>query len=309
MGGNLSGASARPDSERLRVVCRRARPEDTPDVLKLTSQIWEGDDYVPQVWQDWLDDPEGVLLVAEHTGRVVGLAKLSRLTSQDWWLQGLRVDPEFEGRGVAAQLHRALVAEWESTGGGQLRCATASFRLAVQHLCEQSGFEKVDEFTPFRAEALQSGEEPGFSLVVVEELDLALELALASETLGISRGHIDLGWEWLPLRRANLEEMVREERAWWWRGRQGVLAAFEDVEGGQAPAQMLHFAAGRLAALAELLVDFRRQAAAQGWSHVGWMASLNPKLVEGLLAAGFHRDWDASMYLYEKKHGTGVGDL
>jgi GNAT superfamily N-acetyltransferase len=303
------GASENPTPERLPVVCRRARLDDTTDVLKLTSQIWEGDDYVPQVWQNWLDDPDGALLVAEHAGRVIGLAKLSRLTAQDWWLQGLRVDPEFEGRGVASQLHRSMLAEWESIGAGYLRLATASFRKPVQHLCEQSGFAKVDEFTPFKAESLSSSEEPGFSPVGIGELDQALGFALASETLGISRGHIDLGWEWLPLRQINLVEMISEGRCWWWRGRQGMLATFEDVEGGREPARMMHFAACRLAALAAMLADFRRLAAAQGYFQVGWIASLNPKLVEGLLAAGFHRDWDASMYVYEKKLGTGAGDL
>ncbi len=34
----------------------------------------EADDYVPQVWDEWLADPGGKLLAAEVDGRVVGLA-------------------------------------------------------------------------------------------------------------------------------------------------------------------------------------------------------------------------------------------
>jgi len=45
---------------------------------------------------------------------VIGLSKLSRLSEQDWWLQGLRVHPEFEGRGVASQLNEALMQVWQA---------------------------------------------------------------------------------------------------------------------------------------------------------------------------------------------------
>ena len=47
------------------LVCRPALPLDTPGMLLISRQIWEGDDYVPKVWSEWLFDPEGLLAVAE----------------------------------------------------------------------------------------------------------------------------------------------------------------------------------------------------------------------------------------------------
>jgi hypothetical protein len=84
--------------ERLKVTCRPAQVDDTPDVLELTHTIWEGEDYNPQVWQDWLADTQGLLAVAEHDGRVLGLGKLTCLAAGQWWLEGLRTHPEFERR-------------------------------------------------------------------------------------------------------------------------------------------------------------------------------------------------------------------
>lgn len=44
----------------------------------------EADDYVPQVWDEWLADPGGRLLVAEMDGRGVGLAhQFARGTARD----------------------------------------------------------------------------------------------------------------------------------------------------------------------------------------------------------------------------------
>jgi len=55
-------------SNRIQVHCRPAQERDTPAVLELCSHIWDGDDYVPEMWQGWLADPYGRLLVAEYQG-------------------------------------------------------------------------------------------------------------------------------------------------------------------------------------------------------------------------------------------------
>jgi CBS domain-containing protein len=55
------------------VLCRPALQKDTDDMLELCSHIWEGGDYIPSVWDEWMADPEGLLGVAEMDGRVVGI--------------------------------------------------------------------------------------------------------------------------------------------------------------------------------------------------------------------------------------------
>jgi GNAT superfamily N-acetyltransferase len=300
------------NSRRIEVICRPARESDTAAVLALTSQIWEGDDYVPQVWEQWLADQDGRLIVAEHQGQVVGLGKLSRLSDEDWWLQGLRVDPQFEGRGVGSQLHHALVSAWEQIGNGALRLATASFRKPVQHLCQQSGFVKVDEFTPFGADAVPveaSASPAPVRRIRIEALDDAFAFAVSSETLKISKRRVDMGWEWLPLREDFLAAAIREERVWSWRNGAGLLAVFADEEKEGNRELRLHFAACRLEALAGLLADLRLLAGKLGYIRAGWMASLHPGITAALGAAGYQREWDAEMYLYEKQHATRPGKL
>jgi GNAT superfamily N-acetyltransferase len=306
-------------SKRIRVHCRPGQESDTPAVLELTGLIWEGHDYVPEIWAEWLADPEGRLLVAEYQGKVVGLGKLSHLSAEDWWLQGLRVHPEFEGRGVASQLHEALMQAWQEIGQGTVRLATASFRLPVQHLCEKMGFRKVGEFTPFAAptnldENLSNAQpsnpasmvENDFTPLRMEDLAEALAFAQASESLALNYGHIDMAWEFVPLRMEYLARFSEQGQAWWWRDRQGLLAVFEDQDNQGTIALMPQFVACSLAALSECLLDFRQLAAAQGFSKAAWMAALNPTLAPALTAAGFRRDWEHAMFLYEKSYPTEV---
>ncbi len=306
-------------SNRIQVQCRPARESDTPAVLALCALIWEGDDYVPEMWAEWLADPQGRLLVAEYQGRVVGLGKLARLSAEDWWLQGLRVHPEYEGRGVASQLHEDLMQAWQEIGQGTVRLATASFRLPVQHLCERLGFRKVGEFTPFAAPSSLSEDETGtqptsqlsdveeiFTPLKKEALAEALAFALPSESLKLNYGQIDMAWEFVPLRLEYLARASAQGQAWWWRGRQGLLAVFNELDNHDTPTLMPQFIACSLAALSGCMLDFRRLAQAQGYTKASWMATLNPELAPALHAAGFRRDWEHAMFLYEKSYQAGI---
>jgi len=113
-------------SNRIKVVCRPARESDTKGVLELTRLIWDGGDYIPSIWKEWLQDKEGRLTVAEWEGRVIGLGKLTRLSPEDWWLEGLRTHPDFEGRGIATQVFYDLLAAWNNEERGKIRLATSS---------------------------------------------------------------------------------------------------------------------------------------------------------------------------------------
>lgn len=100
-----------------RVRIRAARPSDQADVAAICAAIWqEADDYVPQTWDDWLADRHGELVAAEWEGRVVGLAKLTHLTEEQWWLEGLRVTPEHRSS-CPTTFHRARESGTAGSGG------------------------------------------------------------------------------------------------------------------------------------------------------------------------------------------------
>jgi len=283
--------------EKLSVLCRPARQSDTEDVMELTSTIWEGDDYVPEVWAEWLVDPEGMLAVAEHEDRVIGLGKLTWLAPGEWWLEGLRTHPEFEGHGVASHLHEFLLNFWLQNGDGVLRLATASFRKSVQHLCERTGFEKTGEFTFFKAPALEAAQD-GFQLILEDETHNALETCLSSSSLALGHGLMDLGWKWTKPAMTHIQASVDRQQAWWWRSPQGVLLLYEDTDHDGNRMANIQLLAGPLESLEEILVGYRHLAGSLGYKTAGWTAPPDPILVSLLEKTGFERSWDASVYIY-----------
>ncbi len=289
-------------SDLYAVACRPALPKDTADVMAFTSRIWEGHDYVPQYWQTWLEDPNGLMAVAEYAGHVVGMSKISWVDGDQWWLQGLRVDPDHQGTGIASHLHRYMLEYWERDCQGVLRLATSSARLPVHHLCERTGFHKVGEYLSYAAPALEPG--PGsFSTLHPDDSESALEFIRRSELFDLSFRLIDLGWQWIEPGAAQLAVAAREERVLWWKAggvKRGLLVIDrDDDEDGSR--QYIQLAGGDVDPLPEMLLDLRRLAGGEGSSRVAWMAPNREALKGALSQAGFTLDWDHSLYLYEKR--------
>jgi GNAT superfamily N-acetyltransferase len=273
---------------------------DTQQVLELTHLIWEGMDYVPYVWEEWLSDYQGMLAVAEFGGKVIGLGKLSLLAPGQWWLEGLRVHPDFQGRGVGTHLHDYHFKHWLRAGDGVLRLTTGSNRLAVHRMSEHTGFVKVGEFTPFRAATL---DEPGeaFNLVAEKDIPRAVAFARSSESLQMTTHFMDLGWRWVTVNPHNLGEAIARERAWWWRRGEGLLAVWDD-DWEEETSAVLMFIACELAKIVEMLVDFRQLAGTMKHKHAAWFAPPIDNLIPLLEEAGYKRDGEHSLYVFERHH-------
>ena len=285
------------------LICRPALPMDTRRVLELAKLIWEGHDYLPYVWADWLADPVGLLAVAEYGDRLAGVGKLTRLAPGQWWLEGLRVHPDFEGRGFASHITDYLLAAWQrglgaAQGGEVVRLTTSSERLAVHRICAKRGFVKVGEINFYAAPARQAAPH-GFQPAAPADAVEMLEFALRSESMSLLGGLVDLGWRWAALCPELLADSIARRQAWWWRDRQGVLTLWEDEEDG-VKRPFIQALACSFQSEADCLEDYRRLAADLGYEQAACAAPLRPGSAAALEAAGFRRDWEEILYLFEK---------
>jgi GNAT superfamily N-acetyltransferase len=280
------------------VACRPGLLKDTQDMLEITRFIWEGHDYVPYAWSEWLADPEGFLAVAEYGGRVVGIYMLECFSPQEWYLAGLRVHPLMEGRGIASRLHSYILEIFERTGRqGVLRLATMNPK--VQHLCDQTGFNQICEYTIFTASCLPEPVDT-FIPLQLDEAEKALGLIGESPVLGWNGGMIGHIWRWSEPQMKYLLKTIQEGRAWLWQGGAGVLTIVEDDEEDEKypTPQMIGCSADDLV---PLLLDYRRLVARLGYPYAGWIVSLHPELQPYLAKAGFERAWEKAIGLYERR--------
>lgn len=155
---------------------RQARAEDREAVLAFCQQTWEWGDYIPDVWDAWLSDPAGQLLVALIAGRPVGIVHTVMLNATDAWQEGMRVDPAYRQQGIARRLSMEASAEAMRRGATTVRLLTAADNAASIHLVEQAYFRRVGIFVPHRAVALTTEPRSTYGLeepVLAEPADLA----------------------------------------------------------------------------------------------------------------------------------------
>lgn len=285
-----------------RVVIRPTLPSDTPDVLEFCKYIWEGNDYIPYVWNEWMADPAGHLFTAEYAGHAVGIARVTHLAPRQWWFEGLRVNPEFHDKKIGSALHEYITDWWLSNGDGTVRLWTNAKRVKVHHLCEKLGFIHTQEVAFYTAAPI---DEPidSFEPVHESEIPEAADFSLRSSSLPFIGGLMDTGWQPVVPNEHSFHEMLRrgEGNCLWWQGRRGLVGLWEDID-ETAMHPIIGLAACETADLPPLLLDIRRLTAKNGMQKVMWNASVTPELNAVLLSAGFGRESDQSNYQFEKIH-------
>ena len=282
------------------VTCRPALPRDKADVLEFTKFIWDGHDYIQYVWDEWLTDPQGILVAAEYGGHCVGIAKVSLSAPGQWWLQGLRVDPKFQDFKIGSHLHTYTDDWWLEHGDGVVRLMTSSLRVKIHHLCERLGYTKILEVKELEVTSLNEAC-TSFQPVRADEIPTALKVAQASPVMAMSHGLLDLGWDAMRPTEELLASIQKQGMALWWRERTGLLLEWD---GGNEEERLLGLGlpACPLELLPEMLLDIRRLAAQQGRVGVFWIAPFTAEALSAAEKAGYQHHREHLGYLYEKRH-------
>jgi len=289
-------------SSELPVICRPARAGDQADVTEFCKDIWDGGDYVPAAWDHWLNDPNGLLAVAESNGHAIGCSKITLVSKGQWWLEGFRVDLNYQGLKVGSRLHSYVTDWWAENGDGTLRLMTDAGNFAVHHLCVKTGYVKTHEVCGYKA--IPIAESAGnFSLAT--DLREAGQFALGSESIQSTDGLTDFGWraakpdEWM-LEACSKEQADRPHTFYWWKDKQGLFSAWADEE--DLRTLVIGVVACALSDMPALLMDARRLAARHGFDLLFQIAFDLPQIVSQLEVAGFEKQWKRSnAFVFEKK--------
>lgn len=292
------------------VLFRRALPSDREAMLTLCSRVSPDGDYIPDVWDEWLAHQHGQFTAVLDGGRLIGLGKFTRLfdngNDQEWWLEGLRLDPDYHGRGIGRKMHEYNVDLWRNSGGaGTLRLLTESGNSAVHRLCQNSGMRRIAEWTAWQADAVENPDAAGEFSTADRFTETVFEIAVGCNAARALGGTIavDSGWRWATLRRERMTEYVEREMVWLWRGGEGLLVVERNSGGnGMIDAPHLHvlLAAGADGSMAQLYSGARSLAGAVGFAAVGALAAVGNSLFEeSLSVAGYRHDWPHAFAMFE----------
>lgn len=192
------------------LVIRQARSEDRPVMEKICAQTWEWGDYIAEVWEEWLADESGPLIVGEIDGRVVALSKITKLGADQAWLEGMRVDPQFRQRGIAREFLEYGLAYAQQQGARVVRLSTGDFNTTVHHMMARAGMQRVGACAFWAAAPLQ--EAPGPFFLTPGEADQVLAFLEQSTVLAETGRLYYEGWAWQELSAERVTQFLEQEQ-------------------------------------------------------------------------------------------------
>jgi GNAT superfamily N-acetyltransferase len=175
---------------------REARHDDYEAVAAFTQNTWperDGGDYIPDIYHDWIDgdDRRKRTVVAEVEGEVAGLAQSVMLSEWEAWNQGLRVHPDYRGRGVSVAMTEALF-EWASERGARTASVMVfSWNEAGLGQSRACGYEPTTEFRWAHPEPDPDAEprsDAQSGLQITDDSDAAWRFWTASDARDYLRG-------------------------------------------------------------------------------------------------------------------------
>lgn len=138
------------------LLIRPVRPADRERVIELTRDIWDGHDYVPRVFDDWVSEAGATFQAIELDGVVVGLQRLRPYSSGLIWYEGLRVASTHRRQGLARAMLRSAIAEAREQTFREMRLATGNPTAA--RLFEEVGFERLQDDRWWKGGRVEGGE-------------------------------------------------------------------------------------------------------------------------------------------------------
>lgn len=189
------------------LLVRTAEPRDKNDLTEISRNTWDGHDYLEKAAETWFNDSG--FMVGEISGRVVACGKITELPGKVAWLEGLRVHPDFRGKGFGRIMSERVLQEAvrlrENGRFHHIEFSTYISNMESRSMAEKQGF-RIAEF--FHVIGLEN---PSTDLLRVS----VTPAELASKDLSIYEMHVPCGWKYPLASAGNTLEWLTENAEFW----------------------------------------------------------------------------------------------
>ncbi len=131
------------------ITIRKVTAQDKQALLIVEEKSTPKLQYLPQVFEMFVNDSRGEFMLAELDGEIVACAKFTVLANSSAWLETLRVIPEAQGQGIGKKLYQRFSEVAMSEGITTMRMYTGLHNAVSKGLAEYSGFRLEESFLGF----------------------------------------------------------------------------------------------------------------------------------------------------------------
>ena len=115
---------------------------DLEQISELCKSIWNGRDFLPTVWNNWISNEIGSFIVVESENQILGVYHHYLLDS-DSWLETLRVHEQYRRQGIAQFMIKDYLERSKKLNAVNSRLVTSIKNTASRNLFEKHGFSEV----------------------------------------------------------------------------------------------------------------------------------------------------------------------
>ena len=197
---------------------RLAKYEDREAACAAEGKAIRGLTYLNDMWDEFYRDQSGLLLVGEYTeagqSQVVAVGKYTLLPDHSAWLETLRVDPAYQGRGIGKAFYERFLQQAQFQGVQALRMYTGTSNKVSKGLAERYGFrlEAAYRGASWTAPAEQThlgASETGFA-----RLGPTAAVAQLLPLVSAWDGHVVMNRTFYPANTAIFAAMAREGKVY-----------------------------------------------------------------------------------------------
>lgn len=255
-------------------------------MIEMTADIWDGHDYLPSRFDDWVADPSGSFEAGELDGVVVALQRLRPIAPGVMYYEGMRVASSHRRLGLGRTMLRAAIAEAREGGARQVRLMSGNPHAIA--LFEAEGFRRIAQFVGWTARRMEGGDPAR----VPSPADAGrLFATVSADPAFAAYGGIDTYWAG-PV---DIDEEHLRRRA-----EEGLLRVNGRALAGLSPMRTdalgVNFVFGSGAQLQDLLLALRFEADADGLDTV-WLATpVEHPAASDISAVGYDLPSDAPRF-------------
>ena len=194
---------------------RPARQSDKEPLMSFIKDNWGGHDYIPQAWDEWLEDRDGKVFVVEADGVSVGMNRVKFLPDGSAFLEAARVHPSFRGRGLATMLGSSAMRFAMDRGVRVFRLDSRSTNRRAHKQIARMNFKELSRVNVYEpGKRAKFAPQEGVRRARMTELSQITRLITASREFRLGSGVYWDTYEATSLSPSIIEKLVREGAVW-----------------------------------------------------------------------------------------------
>lgn len=128
-------------------VFRPLELKDKEQVIEICKSIWDGDDYIPNIYEDWINDSDSYFIGLFDDDLLIGFGRLASHGDGNYWLEGLRKNHKLNIKGVGKKIANYLIKIAMDNECQSLKFSTYFDNIESISLNEKIGFARIKEWS------------------------------------------------------------------------------------------------------------------------------------------------------------------